>query len=155
YLQAAAYRIEIPPASHFGRQITKKLKAERRLTHRWIHLIVVQKNLHLGALRLVVPSAANSSIGRALGCFSVFLRTHPSQTLFCTYHKLLAILNFLQLSMTVLSERHVMQLDKRLLKLARTLWLIVSSRSAGPQKILNGKCFFSLQGAWVAFECRC
>src|SRR4029434_4749093 len=74
YLQAAAYRIEIPPASHFGRQITKKLKAERLLTHRWIHLIVVQKNLPLGVLRLVVPSAANSSIGRALGCFSVFLR---------------------------------------------------------------------------------
>src|SRR4029434_5906848 len=45
YLQAAAYRIEIPPASHFGGQITKKLKAERRLTHRWIHLIVVQNNL--------------------------------------------------------------------------------------------------------------
>src|SRR4029434_6800581 len=44
YLQAAAYRIEIPLASHFGRQITKKLKAERRLTHRWIHLILVQNN---------------------------------------------------------------------------------------------------------------
>ena len=56
YLQAAAYRIEIPPASHFGRQITKKLKAERRLTHRWIHLIVVQNNLPSGVLRLVVPS---------------------------------------------------------------------------------------------------
>src|SRR4029434_6524630 len=54
--QAAAYRIEIPPASHFGRQITKKLKAERRLTHRWIHLIVVQNNLPSGVLRLVVPS---------------------------------------------------------------------------------------------------
>src|SRR4029434_6587493 len=56
YLQAAAYRIEIPPASHFGRQITKKLKAERRLTHRWIHLILVQNNLPSGVLRLVVPS---------------------------------------------------------------------------------------------------
>src|SRR4029434_9990474 len=55
----------------------KKLKAERRLTHQWIHLIVVQNNLPSGVLRLVVP---------ALGCFSVFLRTHPSQTLFCTYH---------------------------------------------------------------------
>ena len=43
------------------------------------------------------------------------------------------------LRMAVWSERHVMQLDKRLLKLARTLWLIVSSRSAGPQKILNWK----------------
>ena len=31
-----------------------------------------------------LTSAANSSI--ALGCFSVFLRTHPSQTMFCTYH---------------------------------------------------------------------
>src|SRR4029434_6317883 len=30
-----------------------------------------------------LPSAANSSI--ALGCFSVFLRTHPSPTLCCTY----------------------------------------------------------------------
>ena len=51
YLQAAAaYRIEIPPASHFGRQITKKLKAEGRLTHRWIQLIVVQNNLLLGVL---------------------------------------------------------------------------------------------------------
>ena len=56
YVQAAAYRIEIPPASHFGRQITKKLKAERRLTHRWIQLIIVQNNLPLGVLRLVVPS---------------------------------------------------------------------------------------------------
>src|SRR4029434_5345790 len=56
YLQAAAYRIEIPLASHFGRQITKKLKAECRLTHRWIHLIVVQNNLPSGVLRLVVPS---------------------------------------------------------------------------------------------------
>src|SRR4029434_9246141 len=34
----------------------KKLKAERRLTHRWIHLIVVQNNLPSGVLRLVVPS---------------------------------------------------------------------------------------------------
>src|SRR4029434_2258168 len=42
YLHAAAYRIEIPPASHVGRQITKKLKAELRLTRLWIHLIVVQ-----------------------------------------------------------------------------------------------------------------
>src|SRR4029434_2746553 len=50
------YRIEIPPASHFARQITKKLKAERRLTHRWIHLIVVQNNLPSGVLRLVGPS---------------------------------------------------------------------------------------------------
>src|SRR4029434_2492020 len=56
YLQADAYRIEIPPASHFGRQITKKLKAERSLTHRCIHLIVVQNNLPSGVLRLVVPS---------------------------------------------------------------------------------------------------
>src|SRR4029434_8374725 len=56
YVQAAAYRIEIPPASHFGRQITKKLKAERRLTHRWIHLIVVQNQLLSGVSRLVVPS---------------------------------------------------------------------------------------------------
>src|SRR4029434_5224568 len=56
YLQAASYRIEIPPASHFGRQITKKLKAERRLTHQWIHLIVVQNNLPSGVLRLLVPS---------------------------------------------------------------------------------------------------
>src|SRR4029434_9066278 len=56
YLHAAAYTIEIPPASHFGRPITKKLKAERRLTHRWIHLIVVQNNLPSGVLRLVVPS---------------------------------------------------------------------------------------------------
>src|SRR4029434_462229 len=56
YLLAAAYRIEIPLASHFGRQITKKLKAERRLTHRWIHLILVQNNLPSGVLRLVVPS---------------------------------------------------------------------------------------------------
>src|SRR4029434_598853 len=53
YLQAAAYRIEIPPASHFGGQITKKLKAERRLTHRWIHLIVVQNNLPSEVFRLV------------------------------------------------------------------------------------------------------
>src|SRR4029434_5110858 len=49
------------------------------------------------------------------------------------------MLNFPQLCMAVWSERHVMQLDKRLLKLARTLWLIVSSRSAGPQEILNGQ----------------
>src|SRR4029434_1986948 len=34
----------------------KNLKAERRLTHRWIHLIVVQNNLPSGGLRLVVPS---------------------------------------------------------------------------------------------------
>src|SRR4029434_10480820 len=53
YLQAAAYGIEIPPASHFGRQITKKLKAECRLTHRWIHLIVVQNNLPSEVFRLV------------------------------------------------------------------------------------------------------
>src|SRR4029434_2085519 len=56
YLQAAAYRIEISPASHFGRQITKKLKAELRLTHRWINLIVLQNNLPSGVLRLLVPS---------------------------------------------------------------------------------------------------
>src|SRR4029434_1446877 len=56
YLQAAAYSIIIPPASHFGGQITKKLKAERRLTHRWIHLIVVQNNLPSEVFRLVVPS---------------------------------------------------------------------------------------------------
>src|SRR4029434_1315045 len=56
YLQAAAYRIEIPPASHFGRQITKKLKAELRLTHRWINLIVLQNNLPSGVLRFIVPS---------------------------------------------------------------------------------------------------
>src|SRR4029434_11030949 len=56
YLQAAAYRIEISPASHFGRQITKKLKAELRLTHRWINLIVLQNNLPSGVLRLIVPS---------------------------------------------------------------------------------------------------
>src|SRR4029434_7485253 len=56
YVHAAAYRIEIPPASHFGRQITKKLKAKRRLIHRWIQLIIVQNNLPLGVLRLVVPS---------------------------------------------------------------------------------------------------
>src|SRR4029434_2645586 len=63
---------------------TNHKKAERRLTHRWIHLIVVQNNLPSGVFRLLT-SAANSSLGRALGCFSVFLRTHPSQTLFCTY----------------------------------------------------------------------
>src|SRR4029434_3299740 len=51
-----AYRIEIPPASHFGRQITKKLKAELRLTHRWLNLIVLQNNLPSGVLRLIVPS---------------------------------------------------------------------------------------------------
>src|SRR4029434_3091858 len=56
YLQHAAYRDEIPLASHFGRQITQKLKAERRLTRRWIHLIVVQNNLPSGVLRLEVPS---------------------------------------------------------------------------------------------------
>ena len=56
YVQAAAYRIDIPPASHFGRQITKKLKAELRLTHRWINLIVLQNNLPSGVLRLIVPS---------------------------------------------------------------------------------------------------
>src|SRR4029434_5825975 len=56
YLQAAAYRIEIPSASHFGRQITKKLKAEVRLTHRWINLIVLQNNLPSGVLRLIAPS---------------------------------------------------------------------------------------------------
>src|SRR4029434_2022943 len=56
YRQAAAYRIEISPASHFGRQITKKLKAELRLTHRWINLIVLQNNLPSGVLRLIVPS---------------------------------------------------------------------------------------------------
>ena len=33
-----------------------------------------------------LTSADNSSIGRALGCFSFFLHTHPSQKLFCTYH---------------------------------------------------------------------
>src|SRR4029434_5046219 len=51
-------------------------KAERRLTHRWIQLIVVQNNLPLGVLRLVVPShqlPIHQSIGRVLGCFSVFL----------------------------------------------------------------------------------
>src|SRR4029434_565687 len=57
---------------------------------------------------------------------------------------LLAILNFPQLCMAVWSERHVMQLDKRLLKLARTLWLTVSLMSAGPQKILNRKYVFFL-----------
>src|SRR4029434_5240322 len=68
----------------------------------------------------------------------------------------LAILNFPQLCMAVWSERHVMQLDKRLLKLARTLWLSVSSRSAGPQKILNRHyVFFSFKCAWVVFECCC
>src|SRR4029434_4986174 len=81
-------------------------------------------------------------LGGHWDAFQFFLRTHPSQTLFCTYHYLLAILNFPQLCMAVWSERHVMQLDKRLLKLARTLWLIVSSRSAGPQKILNGKYIY-------------
>src|SRR4029434_5100263 len=91
-----------------------------------------------------LTSAANSSIGRALGCFSVSLRTHPSKTLVCIYQYLLAILNFPQLRMAVWSERHVMQLDKRLLKIACTLLLIVSSRSAGPQKILNGKYVFFL-----------
>src|SRR4029434_5295904 len=40
--------------------------------------------------------------------FSFF---HPSQTLFCTYHSLLAILNFPQLCMAFWSERHVMQLS--------------------------------------------
>src|SRR4029434_5108913 len=62
-----------------------------------------------------------------------------------------------QLCMAVWSERHVMQLDKRLLKLARTLWLIFSSRSAGPQKILNGeyKKKNSFKLPWVVFECRC
>ena len=50
-----------------------------------------------------------------------------------------------------------MQLDKRLLKLARTLWLIVSSMSAGPQKILNGKyyIFFFLSSEHGLSECRC
>ena len=77
----------LPPGSCL-QKITKKLKAERRLTHRWIHLIVVQKKSALGsfATSSALTSAGNSSIGRALGCFSVFLRTHPSQTLFCTYH---------------------------------------------------------------------
>ena len=66
YLQAAAYTIEIPPASHFGRQITKKLKAERRLTHRWIHLIVVQIESAFGsfATSCALTSAGNSSIER-------------------------------------------------------------------------------------------
>src|SRR4029434_5073281 len=63
--------------------------------------------------------------------------------------------------MAVWSERHVMQLDKRLLKLARTPWLIVSSMSAGPQKILNGpgniKCLFlsSEHVLSLKSKCRC
>ena len=35
---------------------TNHKKAERRLTHRWIHLIEVQNNLLSGVSRLVVPS---------------------------------------------------------------------------------------------------
>src|SRR4029434_2222081 len=56
YLQASAYRIENHAASHLGRQITEKLKAESRLTSLWIHLIVVHNNLLSGVSRLVVPS---------------------------------------------------------------------------------------------------
>src|SRR4029434_2835131 len=91
YLQAAAYRIEIHPASHFDQQITKKLKAERRLTHWWIHLIVVQNNLPSGVLRLVVPSH-QLPIHQLKGekkqrdAFHFFSRTPPSQTLFFTYY---------------------------------------------------------------------
>src|SRR4029434_1403352 len=89
YLQAAAYRIEIPPASHFGRQITKKLKAERRFDTSVDSSNCCAKGSAFGsfATSSALTSAANSSIGRSLGCFSVFLRTHPSQTLFCTYHR--------------------------------------------------------------------
>src|SRR4029434_7404527 len=88
YLQAAAYRIETPPASHFGRQITEKLKAERRLTHRRINLIVVQNNLPSAVLRIVVPShqLPIHQSGGHWDAFQFFLRTHRSQTLFCTYH---------------------------------------------------------------------
>src|SRR4029434_5527618 len=59
------------------------------------------------------------------------------------------------------SEQHVMQLDKRLLKLARQLWLIVLSRSAVPQNILNGpgniKCLFlsSEHVLSLKSKCRC
>ena len=85
YVQAAAYRIEIPPASHFGRQTTQTLKAERRLTPRWIQIMpnCSAKESAFGsfATSSALTSAANSSI--ALGCFSVFLRTHPSQTSSC------------------------------------------------------------------------
>src|SRR4029434_8264195 len=79
-----------------------------------------------------LTSAANSSI--ALGCFSVFFTYSSFPNI------VLHILNSPQLCMAVWSERHVMQLDKRLLKLACTLWLIVSSRSAHQdfkQEILN------------------
>src|SRR4029434_10468799 len=120
--------------------------AERRLTHRWIHLIVVQNNLPSGVFRLVgyCPHISCQFINRAgIGMLFSFF-TYSSFAIIVLHISLAVGNNFPQLCMAVWSERHVMQLDKRLLKLARTLWLIVSSRSAGPQKILNRKYVFFL-----------
>src|SRR4029434_8144209 len=100
YLQAAAYRIEIRLASHFGRQITKKLKAERRLTTRWIHLILVQNNLPSGVLRLVVPShqlpihqfKGGKSKGMLFSFFHVLLLPKHRFSHITSYIKLSAIM---------------------------------------------------------------